>query len=106
MQAYGQQAYGQPAYGVYNTTSASPFESRGNTVLIIGILSLVLVVLCFGPVLGPVAWIMGNGVRRDAVAAGWAEPSNNKTGRICGIIGTVVLALSVLGFILAIANGS
>lgn len=100
--------YGQPGtYApVYTATPKSPFESRGNTVLIMGILSLVLILFCFGPILGPVAWIMGNGVRRDAVAAGWPEPSNNKTGRICGIIGTVVLLLGVLGFILSVANGS
>jgi hypothetical protein len=105
---YGQPMYGQPgAYApVYTATPKSPFESRGNTVLIMGILSLVLIVFCFGPILGPVAWIMGNGVRRDAVAAGWPEPGNNKTGRICGIVGTVVLLLGVLGFILSVANGS
>jgi uncharacterized Tic20 family protein len=98
-------SYGQPIY-TYATKPASPFESRGNTVMIMGILSLVLVIFCFGPILGPVAWIMGNGVRRDAVAAGWVEPSNNKTGRICGIIGTVLLVLMVIGFIISVANGS
>lgn len=100
---YQQGGYQQPGYGVYGQPVASnPFDGRGKTVLWLGILSLVLGIFCLGLFLGPVAWIMGNGVRRDATAAGWPEPSENRGGRICGIIATVVLVLGALAFALII----
>jgi hypothetical protein len=110
-QTYGAQPYGAQPYGQgpQNTSQArygNPFDSRGNTVLIMGILSIVLVVFCFGPLLGPVAWIMGNGVKRDAVIAGWPEPGNNKTGRICGILGTVMLVLAIGFGVFAAVSGA
>jgi hypothetical protein len=67
----------------------------------------VLTFVCgFGIVMGPIAWTMGNGVRRDALAAGWPEPGNNKGGRICGIIGTVMLVLAIVLVILVAALGN
>ena len=82
------QAYGQPPYPT--TGSLNPFDSRGTTILILGILGLVLCQL-----LAPVAWIMGRTLQRDAEAAGWPEPTTGKAGRICGIIGTAILAIPV-----------
>ena len=79
---------------------------RGTLILVLGILSLVI---C-AP-LGIFAWIMGNGDIRE-MAAGTMDPSGRDTtnaGRICGIIGTVLLALSVLlgiGFVLLMAVGA
>ena len=79
----------------------NPFDSRATPVLIFGILGLVVCQL-----FGPVAWIMGNGVKRDAEAAGFPEPGLSKAGRICGIVSCVLLLVVIGGLILAFALGS
>jgi hypothetical protein len=69
---------------------------RGSTVLTLGILSLVL---C-GPILGPIAWIMGNQDMAE-IRAGRMDPEGEGTtnaGRICGIIGTI---LGIVGIVFA-----
>lgn len=61
--------------------------------MVFGILSLVL---C-AP-LGIAAWIMGNGDLKQ-MDAGTMDPSgrsNTSAGRICGIIGTVLLIIGVV----------
>ncbi len=66
---------------------------RGTLILVLGILSLVL---C-AP-LGIAAWVMGNGDLKE-IDAGTMDPSGRSTtnaGRICGMIGTILLVLSVL----------
>ncbi len=66
---------------------------RGTLILVFGILGIVL---C-GP-LGIAAWVMGNGDLKE-MNAGLMDPSgrdNTNAGRICGIIGTVLLILNVL----------
>jgi hypothetical protein len=68
-------------------------EHRGALVLTLGILSLVM---CPLQVLGPVAWVMGNN-DLAAMRAGRMDRSGEgitQAGRICGIIGTVMLILS------------
>jgi hypothetical protein len=70
---------------------------RGSTILTMGILSLVLGPL--GVIFGPIGWVMGN---QDMVEiqAGRMDPEGEgptNAGRICGIIGTVLGALAVLG---------
>ncbi len=87
--------YAQPGYGV------NPHEGRATTVLILGILGLV-----FCGFLAPVAWVMGNGVKRDSEMAGFAEPGTNKAGRICGMIGSALIILGVVAFIVLIAVGA
>ena len=70
-------------------------EHRGALILTLGILSLVL---CPLQVLGPVAWTMGNN-DLAAMRSGRMDPSGEgitQAGRICGIIGTVLLALSCI----------
>jgi predicted Zn finger-like uncharacterized protein len=70
-------------------------EHRGAMVLTLGILSLVV---CPLQLLGPVAWVMGNN-DLAAMRAGRMDRSGEgitQAGRICGIIGTVMLALSCL----------
>ena len=67
----------------------------------LGILSLVI---C--QVLGPFAWVMGNN-ELAAIDGGRRPPENRGTanaGRILGIIGTVLLVLGVIFFILLIAG--
>lgn len=73
-----------------------PFASRATTVLVLSILGAVLSVTCVGGLFAPVAWIMGNGVRKDARSTGWPEPRKNKAGRIVAMCGTVLGVLAVL----------
>jgi len=81
----GYQPYSQPA-GVDHP--------NGTTVLVLGILSLVVCGL-----LGPVAWVMGNNAIKEMDAQPglvFRNRGNVTAGRICGIIGSVFLVLSVL----------
>lgn len=63
------------------------------TVLVLGILSLA----CCG-LLGPVAWVMGNNVVReiDSMPGRFGNRSIANAGRICGIVGTAFLVLSIV----------
>jgi Flp pilus assembly protein protease CpaA len=75
---------------------------RGTLILVLGILGLVL---C-GP-LGIAAWVMGNGDMKE-MDAGAMDPSGRSTtnaGRICGIIATILLAISIVVCILLFALG-
>jgi TRAP-type C4-dicarboxylate transport system permease small subunit len=67
---------------------------NGTTVLVLGILSLVVCGL-----LGPFAWSMGSKALREIEAnpgVPWNNRGNITAGRICGIVGTVLLVLQVL----------
>ena len=79
--------YGQPPYGVPRD------HPQATTVLVLGILGLVA---C--QVLSPIAWAMGNRVVREIDASGgWVGGrSMANGGRICGIVGTILLAGSVV----------
>ncbi len=75
---------------------------RANTILILGILSLIV---C-AP-LGIFAWIMGNADLK-AMEGGTMDPagrSNTSAGRICGIIGTVLLIIGVVCFLALVVIG-
>jgi hypothetical protein len=69
---------------------------RGTLVLVLGILSLVI---C-AP-LGIAAWIMGSGdlKQMDGGAMDPAGRSLTNAGRICGMIGTILLCLSIVAMI-------
>lgn len=74
------------------------YPSRGTTILILGILSLVI---C--SILGPIAWSMGNEENRR-IAAGQAPPDSNvSAGRICGMIASILLILSAVFILFALA---
>lgn len=67
--------------------------SNATLILVLGILSI----LCI-PFLGPVAWIMGNNALKE-LDQGFGNPNDRGlviAGRILGIIGTVLLILSVI----------
>jgi hypothetical protein len=66
---------------------------RGALILTLGILSIVI---C-GP-LGPFAWVMGSGDLKKIAAGQISADAKALTqaGMICGIIGTVFLALGLL----------
>jgi len=75
---------------------------RATTILVLGILSLIV---C-AP-LGIFAWIMGNADLK-AMEAGTMDSagrSNTNAGRICGIIGTVLLIIGVVGSLVILVLG-
>ena len=88
-------AYPPPGYG-YPATRDHP---DGTTVLILGILSLVVCGL-----LGPFAWSRGTKVLReiDAQPGVYGNRGNVAAGRICGMIASGILILSLVGFLAAI----
>ena len=82
-------------------SGAYPEASQATTILVLGIIGVV-----FCQFLGPVAWVMGNN-ELQAIDAGRRAPENRGTanaGRILGIIGTVLLALGILAFVLFIVG--
>ena len=75
---------------------------RGTLILVLGILSLIV---C-AP-LGLFAWVMGNGDLKQ-IDAGTMDPSGRSltnAGRICGMIGTILLALAVVVGLIVVAFG-
>jgi len=93
----------QPSYAPYMPVPQYMYPSRGGTILALGILSLVVCAI-----LGPIAWAMGNEELRR-IAAGQTPPDaqgNVTGGRICGIIGTVLMILGVIFVIFAFVIGA
>jgi hypothetical protein len=73
---------------------------RGTLILVLGILGLVI---C--QPLGIFAWIMGNGDLKQ-IDAGAMDPSGRpvtNAGRICGMIATILLAISIVIGIIIVA---
>ncbi|MCY2932302.1 MAG: GYF domain-containing protein [Planctomycetota bacterium] len=86
---------GAPA--AYDDFAATPGAylkpHRGTTILVLGILGLTV---C--GVLGIVAWVMGSGDLRE-MDAGRMDPAgrgNTNAGKICGIISTVLILISMV----------
>ncbi len=91
------------SYGGGAAAAAVPNDSQAMLSLILGICSIVL--CCW--ILGPVAFFLGqsslnriNASNGQLGGAGLAQ-----AGRILGIIGTVILALAILGVIVNILTG-
>jgi hypothetical protein len=81
--------YPAPAGGYSPYGQSYMYPSRGGTILVLGILSLVVCSL-----LGPIAWSMGNEEQRR-IAAGEAPPDGNvSAGRICGMISSILLIVA------------
>lgn len=75
---------------------------RGTLILVLGILSLVI---C-AP-LGIAAWVMGAGDLKQ-MDAGTMDPAGRGTtqaGKICGMIGTILLILGLIFFVIAFMFG-
>ena len=72
---------------------------RGTLILVLGILSIVFTII--GVILGPIAWVMGNNDMKEIRAGRMDREGEGTTnaGRICGIVGTVLGALTCLGCI-------
>jgi len=98
-QALAQSPRPQPAFQSFM------YASRGTTVLVLGILSIVLCSL-----MGPIAWSMGTEELRR-IDMGQAPPlgrSSATAGRICGIIASALLmlvgGLFVIGMLVAMGH--
>ena len=66
---------------------------RGTLILVLGILGLIV---C-GP-LGIAAWVMGSGDLKQ-MDAGTMDPGgrgNTQAGKICGIIGTILMVIGII----------
>jgi hypothetical protein len=75
---------------------------RGTLILVLGILGLVI---C--QPIGIAAWIMGSGDLKQ-IDGGQMDPSGRgltNAGRICGIIATILLILSVIVGLVLVAFG-
>ena len=96
---YGAPQYGTPPYGAPQYGAAPANHPQSTTILVLGILGLVV---C--SVLAPIAWVMGNRAvaEIDASNGTLGGRSNANIGRILGIIGTVLLVLGVLVFLLVV----
>jgi hypothetical protein len=87
-------------YGGYGVSPSGvpwgppPDHPQATTVLILGILSFAL---C--QVLAPFAWVMGKRalVEIDASGGRWGARGQVQVGYVLGIVGTVILIVSVLG---------
>jgi hypothetical protein len=77
---------------------AYPEESQANTILVLGILSLI----CSCLPLGIAAWVMGNR-ELEAIDGGMRNPANRGTANAGRIIGMVATALGVIAFVVLLA---
>lgn len=77
---------------------------KGTAVLVLGILSLV-----FCGLLGPLAWYMGNGAKREMDSqpgVTWTNRGSVTAGRICGMIATILILATIALVILVVALGA
>ena len=106
---YGSPQYGAPQYGTPYGYGPPQYEHpQGTTVLILGILGIVA---C--QILAPFAWVIGNRALAeiDANPGAYSNRGLVVAGRICGIVGSVLLGLYlafvlVYFFIIVVAIGS
>lgn len=66
---------------------------RGNTILVLGVMAIV-----FCQFVGPIAWAMGNEEMRR-IDAGLTDPGTRSAafaGRVCGMIATILMIVSVV----------
>lgn len=87
----------QPGYQPYQQgpppTWGAPDHPQATTILILGILGLVVCQLC-----SPFAWVMGARAKREIDASGGRIGGRGAVvaGYVMGIVGSAILALSVL----------
>lgn len=96
-------AYGQAPVSPYGQPGVYPVEVKGSQILTMGILSF----FCFGIVLGPIAYVQGTNALA-AIDQGQADPTqrgNVAAGRICGLIGGILSAISIIFNIIFAISG-
>lgn len=92
--------YGGAPYGYGYGYQQPRDHPQGGTILVLGILGLV-----FCQILGPIAWVMGNTAMReiDANPGAYSNRSTVQAGRICGMVATALIVLSILALIMVFA---
>lgn len=95
--------YIPPSYSPYGAMPAgyeAPRSSNATTILVLGILSLVVCA-----VMGPIAWWMGKSelAQIDAGLISSQDRGTVNAGYICGIIGSVLMLITVLMVVLFLA---
>jgi hypothetical protein len=88
-----------PQPGVPSPYGAPQSSSNATLILVLGILSIFF----FQIILGPIAWILGNNALKSG-AVDPAQMSQINTGRICGIIGTVLGLLILVTYIVVFST--
>lgn len=103
---YPPPGYPPPMYpppNPYGVAYPPPDNGEAVTVFVLGLLGLVACQL-----LGPVAWVKGNTIRKTAMIMGAPVPGLATAGWIMGIISTIILGLSILwvmfAFVMAAAS--
>jgi hypothetical protein len=94
-------------YGNYPGYAPAP-PVNSTLVLVFGILGIIFTLICgFGGVFGIAAWIMGNSALAtlDRVGDPMNQRSTVNAGRICGIVGTVLMILSIVAFVAIMVIG-
>lgn len=83
-----------PAYPAYGAGYGLE-HPQGTIVLILGILGIVVCGLC-----APFAWVMGRKALREIDASGqtYTNRGQAQAGMICGIVGTILWALAIVGY--------
>ena len=92
--------YGSP-YGGFGGRE----HPQGTTILVMGILSLVIGFACgIGLLLGPVAWVMGNNAiaEIDQNPPAYTNRGSVQAGRICGIVSSALIILTVVATVVAV----
>lgn len=92
--------------GGYYPPQAPPVNAA--LILVFGILGIVLAVTCsIGGIFGVIAWVMGNSALQTLENVGdpLSQRGTVQAGRICGIVGTGLMALVIVGFIALMALG-
>ncbi len=106
---YGQQPYGQPGYPIHPGYGMFQTKHDGaQTSMVLGLIGLIGFFLCgLTVVLSPFAWFIGAKAKREIDASGGALSGRDQAmvGFVTGIIGTVLLVLSVgfLGLVIGLA---
>lgn len=98
---YGQPpAWPPPPGGYYAPIPQAP-PVNATLILVFGILGIVAALGCgIGGVFGIVAWVMGNSALQtlDQIGDPMSQRGTVNAGRICGIIGAVLMVLGILGY--------
>ncbi|GAA2209138.1 hypothetical protein GCM10009850_045960 [Nonomuraea monospora] len=91
-----------PNYGPGNYGPPPQSHPNGTVILVLGIVSLVACMFT-----GPFAWSMGNKALREIDESGYYYENRGmvQAGRICGIIGTVLLIITFCFVALGVSVG-
>jgi hypothetical protein len=94
---YGAPGYGAPGYGATGVPYWAPDHPDSTMVLLLGILGMAV---C--QVIAPFAWVKGARVKREIDESGgrYGGRSQVQVGYVLGIVGSVILGLYVVGFLL------